>query len=267
MGSNFPTIICVTSAHRKQGKTQLVMRIVEGLTKEGFEVGTIKHIGGKSNFDNPQVKDTTRHAEAGAKLIVAVTKSEMIAIDKKEKSSLDAAIRKFPKNFDFIIVEGFKKSTYPRFIIIDKAEEIRGLNETGQVLGLTGHIAQKREELDKLDKFYPVVKEEDTDALLTIVKNHRHYQIVATLPGENCGDCGFKDCEEMAANLLMKKVSFDKCPHMTAELTLTVDGNQIFVKDFVQNIIRKAIEGMLETLKGIPRTPREITIHIGYEKI
>jgi len=67
MGSNIPTVIGVTSAHRNQGKTQLVQRIVEGLTKEGFKVGTIKHIGGNSTFDSQKVKDTTRHAEAGAR--------------------------------------------------------------------------------------------------------------------------------------------------------------------------------------------------------
>ncbi len=266
MGLNFPTIICVTSAHRKQGKTQLVMRIVDGLNKEGFKVGTIKHIGGNSTFDSPKIKDTSRHAEAGAKLVVAVTKSELISVNKNDNPTLEQAIQKFPKDFDFIIVEGFKRSSYPRFIIIDKAEEIQGLNEIGQVLGLTGYITQKMDELNKITKKYPVVKETDTNALLTIIKNHRHYQILANLPSKNCGECGFKDCEEMADQLLKKKVSFDKCPHMTAELTLTVDGNQILVKDFVQNIIRKAIEGMLETLKGIPRKPREITIHIGYEK-
>ncbi|NVM54400.1 MAG: molybdopterin-guanine dinucleotide biosynthesis protein B [Candidatus Helarchaeota archaeon] len=260
--SNFPTVICVCSAHRKQGKTQLVMRIVEGLIKEGFILGTIKHIGGESTFDNPKVKDTTRHAEAGAKLVVAVTQSELISINKRENPTLDDAIRKFPTDYDFIIVEGFKRSTYPRFIIIDNAEEIQGLNETGQVLGLTGHIAQKKDELDKLDKIYPVIKEKDTESLILIVKNLRHYQILSYLPGTNCGDCGFQDCEEMAQNLLLKKVSIDKCPHMTAKLTLEVDGNQIYIKDFVQNIIRKSIEGMLQTLKNVSRNPRKIIIQI-----
>ncbi|MFX1294382.1 MAG: molybdopterin-guanine dinucleotide biosynthesis protein B, partial [Promethearchaeota archaeon] len=171
MGPNFPTIINVCSAHRNQGKTQLVMRIVKGLTGEGFKVGTIKHIGAESSFDSPKIKDTARHAEAGAKLVVAVTKFELISMNKSEKPTLESAIQKFSKDYDFIIIEGFKKSTYPRFIIIDKAEEIHGLINTGQILGITGNISRKRDELIKLDKIYPVVDEKDKESLLLIAKN------------------------------------------------------------------------------------------------
>lgn len=258
----FPTIVCVCSAHRKQGKTQLVMRIVEDLTKKGFDVGTIKHIGGESTFDSAQAKDTKRHAEAGAKFVVAVTKSEIITINKDESPTIENAIKKFSKDFDFIIVEGFKRSSYPRFIIIDSADEIQGLNQTGKVLGVTGHIAQKKEELDKLDKIYPTVNEKDMENIILIIKNERYSQILAALPLKNCGDCGFKDCDEMAQQLLEKKVSFNKCPHMTAALTLEVDDEQIYLKDFVQNILRGSIEGMLQTLKKVPRNPRKIKIQI-----
>ncbi len=265
MGSNIPTVICVTSAHRNQGKTQLVQRIVEGLTKKGFKVGTIKHIGGNSTFDSQKVRDTDRHAEAGAQLVIAVTKSELISINKVEKPALNTAIQHFPKDFDFIIVEGFKKSKYPRFIIIDNADEITGLNETGAVLGLTGFIAQKKDELKKLDKIYPVVQEKDQDTLIQIAKNQRHYQIVSLLPGKNCGDCGFQDCEEMAQNLLEKKASFSKCPHLAAKLTLKIDDEDVYMKGFVQNIIRGSIEGMLQTLKSVPRDPKKIFIQIEFE--
>ncbi len=259
---NIPTVICIVSAHRKQGKTQLVMRIVEGLAKEGFKVGTIKHIGGHSAYDNSNVKDTTRHSEAGAKMVIAVTQSEIISITKTKNPSLEVAINFFPKDYEFIIVEGFKKSSFPRIIIIDQADEIQGLNQTASVLGVTGHITQKKEEQQKLDQKYPIIKETDQESLVNIIKKHRNSQILSMLPGENCGDCGFKNCEEMAEMILLKKATFDKCPHLTKELSLIIDDKEIYMKDFVQNIIRKGIEGMIETLKGVPRDPRDIKIQI-----
>ncbi|MHA1266775.1 MAG: molybdopterin-guanine dinucleotide biosynthesis protein B [Candidatus Helarchaeota archaeon] len=260
-----PTIICVTSAHRKQGKTQLVMRIVKGLIAEGFKVGTIKHIGANSKFDSPLVKDTTRHAEAGASIVVAVTKSETITIDTKSSPSLQTALQKFSKDFDFIIVEGFKQSKFPRFIVIDKAEEIAGLNKTGHILALTGRIAQKEGEWKKLEDKYEIVAETDVKKLLNIIRQQRYSEILKFLPNKNCGECGFHSCEEMAEKLLIKEVSFNKCPHMTAQLSLEIDGQNIFVKDFVQNILRGSIEGMLQTLKGVPRIPKKIVIQIERE--
>jgi len=264
VGANFPTIICICSAHRKQGKTQLVMRIVEGLTNKGFKVGTIKHIGGNSSFDSPQAKDTTRHAEAGAQLIVAVTNSEIITINRNEDPTLENALRNFSEDFDFIIVEGFKESSYPRFILIDRAEEIkvRNLNKAGPVLGVTGQIIQNPEELAKLNKNYIFLEETQTDKFISILMERRLKEIQSYLPGMDCGNCGFQDCNEMAQNLLLKKVSFKKCPHIAAKLILEVDGTQIYVKDFVQNILRGSIEGMLQTLKNVPRKPKRIDIHI-----
>jgi len=257
-----PTIICIISAHRKQGKTQLVMRLVKALTEEGFEVGTVKHIGEGSTFEENRIKDTYRHAEAGAKLVVAVTESELITIENIEELSLEKAIAKFPKSFDFIIVEGFKKSPYQRFIIIDKAEELVGLNETGQILGITGYIASEKDEIAKLEDKYSVLDEQDIDGFLSIMKSERTEILISKLPLMNCGDCGFSSCQEMAEQLMLKKVSFDKCPHLTAKTFLQVDNEPIQMKDFVQNIISQGIEGMIQTLKGVPRNPKKIVIQI-----
>jgi len=261
------TVICIISAHRKQGKTQLVMRLVKALTDEGFEVGTVKHIGEESTFEDKRIKDTYRHAEAGAKLVVAVTKSELITIERIEEPSIENAIAKFPKTFDFIIVEGFKKSPHSRFIIIDKAEEFVGLNEAGQILGITGYIAADESEIAKLEDKYPVLNEQDVDGFLSIMKSERAKTLIAKLPLMNCGDCGFSTCQEMAEQLMQKKTSFNKCPHLTAQTFLQVDDEQIQMKDFVQNIISQGIEGMLQTLKGVPRNPKKIVIQIEHENL
>jgi molybdopterin-guanine dinucleotide biosynthesis protein B len=260
------TVIVVCSAHRKQGKTQLVMRLVKALTDDGFEVGTIKHIGEESSFEDKRVKDTYRHAEAGAKMVVAATKSEIISIQKVEELSLEKALEKFPKTFDFIIVEGFKKSPYPRFIIIDKADQIEGLDEPGPILGVTGYIAGDKEESAKLEEKYPIFDEKGVDGFLAIMKRERLKFLYSQLPLKDCGDCGFISCKEMAENLLTKKISIDKCPHLTAQSILTVDGEQIPMKDFVQNIIGKGIEGMIQTLKGVPNTPKRIVIQIIHDQ-
>jgi molybdopterin-guanine dinucleotide biosynthesis protein B len=196
---------------------------------------------------------------------VAVTESELITIEKIEEPSLEKAIPKFPKNFDFIIVEGFKQSPHPRFIIIDKAEELMGLNETGQILGITGYIASDEEEVAKLEEKYPILEEKDVNGFLSIMKSERAKTLISKLPLLNCGDCGFSNCQEMADQVMQKKASFDKCPHLTAKTFLQVDDEPIQMKDFVQNIISQGIEGMVQTLKGVPRNPKRIVIQIEHD--
>ena len=41
--------------------------------------------------------------------------------------------------------------------------------------------------------------------------------IYKLLPKTNCKDCGFATCLAFAMALAQKKVSLDKCPHLTAE--------------------------------------------------
>jgi uncharacterized Fe-S cluster-containing protein len=117
-----------------------------------------------------------------------------------------------------------------------------------------------------LEDKYPILDEKSVDDFLAIMKRERLKTLSSQLPSKDCGDCGFKSCQEMAEHLLMKKISIDKCPHLTAQLILTVNGEQIQMKDFVQNIIGKGIEGMIQTLKGVPINPQRIVIQILHDK-
>ena len=41
--------------------------------------------------------------------------------------------------------------------------------------------------------------------------------IYKLLPKTNCKECGFATCLAMAMALAQKKISLDKCPHVTAK--------------------------------------------------
>lgn len=63
-------IFMIKGAHNS-GKTTLVAEIIRELTARGYSVGTIKDIHAENfHLDQPGT-DTNRHAEAGAKLVVA----------------------------------------------------------------------------------------------------------------------------------------------------------------------------------------------------
>ena len=111
-----PHIICVVGSGRHVGKTTVLIKILEEMKRRGLAVGTIKHIGGHSGFDYSD-KDTAKHIQAGSAVTMAVTSSSIITIRTDLPNTLEAALSQMPKGLDYILVEGFRNSTYPKIIV------------------------------------------------------------------------------------------------------------------------------------------------------
>nr|MDO8134398.1 molybdopterin-guanine dinucleotide biosynthesis protein B [Candidatus Njordarchaeum guaymaensis] len=112
-----PHVVCVVGAMRHVGKTTILTKTLKEMKRRGLQVGTIKHIGNRSNFVLPNGKDTSRHLKAGSSITLAVTSSEIIIIRKDLPATLKSALRQMPKELDYVLVEGFRESQYPKIIV------------------------------------------------------------------------------------------------------------------------------------------------------
>ena len=97
---------------KSSGKTTVAECIISGLTKKGFRVGSIKHIHHPDFSMDREGTNTWRHAQAGSRVVAAVSKTEIALIlkDEPEKtlnSVLDFMAR---ENLDIVIVEGLHSS-------------------------------------------------------------------------------------------------------------------------------------------------------------
>lgn len=126
-------VIAVMGTGRKTGKTTTVEALVRELTSHGYRVGTIKQIP-KEDFtiDTPN-KDTWRHAEAGAKVVVSSAPHEVAAIKRLEGRERFAEAMHLleTENLDLIIVEGNPPADMPRILAArgpDRAKKL--LKET-----------------------------------------------------------------------------------------------------------------------------------------
>jgi molybdopterin-guanine dinucleotide biosynthesis protein MobB len=81
-GEKMPIIAVVGS--RKSGKTTAVEALVNGLTKKGYKVATVKHIHGIDFTIDTKGKDTWRHTEAGAFITLVVAPNELVFIKKTD---------------------------------------------------------------------------------------------------------------------------------------------------------------------------------------
>ena len=101
--------------HKNSGKTMLVSRLVTALSGIG-SVGTVKHMA--PHRFNPEDTDTGKHFDAGADVVVGVTKDELVTIARDP--SLDRALDALADSgMDFAVVEGYKESDLPKVVLGD----------------------------------------------------------------------------------------------------------------------------------------------------
>jgi len=100
---------------KNSGKTRLVSGLVTALSGIG-SVGTVKHM--PPHRFNPGDTDTGKHFDAGADVVVGVTKDELVTIARDP--SLDRALDALADSgMDFAIVEGYKESDLPKVVLGD----------------------------------------------------------------------------------------------------------------------------------------------------
>ncbi len=161
-------VICVVSRTKAKGKTALIEQLIKRLTSEGFKVATIKHI---SNSFDAIKKDTWRHLEAGAAMTVASTKNEIVTITRTRNPPLEKALDAIYIQPDLILVEGYKKSSYPKILCADTAKDAQAaLKEISNVVMVSGLIASKAGEKEELEKKFPDTPVYDFSGVFSALK-------------------------------------------------------------------------------------------------
>jgi len=118
----------VVSIVAKSGtvKTTLLEALLPALKARGLQVGVLKHHSHVSSFDTPG-KDTYRFAEAGADVVVGASPVQ-VAIFRRQNASadLDAVIEESFDGMDLVLVEGYRRGTYPKIEVhrADRSTEL-----------------------------------------------------------------------------------------------------------------------------------------------
>ncbi len=260
----FTYIVCVVGPKRNVGKTTVVEGLVKNLTEKGLRIGTVKHIHG-GTFDTPK-KDTWKHITAGASATGVITDSELLTIWNSSELPIipETALDKLPKNLDYVIIEGFRHSKYPKIIVADAAEDLENIN-LENLIAVSGRIVEKPEELKKLDLDAPVVKINESEKLVNLLESRAQTIFVNQLPGIDCKSCGYDTCEDLAKAVRAGEADVRQCITMFTKVDLTIDGKNIVMKGFVQDLFRAVVMGVIKELKEVPEKIREIDLQIQLE--
>lgn len=172
-------VIVAVVGRSGSGKTVTIEYLIGQFSVEGYRVGAIKHVHHSGFTIDTEGKNTWRYAQAGAKVVVAVSPNE-VAIIKKTLQEADVShiveTLKNEESLDIIFIEGHHKLIAKRSDVLkilttkdtDSLQEI--LNETVEpILSVSGLIA-KNSKLSSIQK-YPIIKiPEEGQTLVELIK-------------------------------------------------------------------------------------------------
>ena len=205
---------------KNSGKTTLVTKIVHELVKRSYSVGTLKHT--HHDFDLVG-KDTWKHREAGAELVVGSGENTFFMIKGGMELEKILKIINYIKKVDYLIIEGFKFSKYPKISTTEAKDDFT---------------------LANVDVFE--MSNNDVSSLTDLVEKRTYNRIYDA----NCGECGFENCLEMAKAIIRGETSEEVCKmKKLGEVQLSIGDKMIPLNPFVQDLIKKSVLGMLSSLK------------------
>ncbi|MEM2899205.1 MAG: molybdopterin-guanine dinucleotide biosynthesis protein B [Thermoplasmata archaeon] len=210
--------------YSSSGKSTLIEKIIERLSKEGYKIGAVKHTSEK-RLDK-EGKDTERFSKAGAIISVGAASNETAFFIENEMNIEDICkMIENIVNLDVILFEGYKESDLPK-VVLGK--------------GNFKNVVMKYE--DNLEDILRYIKEE--------VDFER---VLKRLPNTNCGKCG-RTCIETARFISKGKFSITECKNIDAKkVKVTVNGKEIPLNKFASDIIAGTVLGAVGSLKGVEK--------------
>ncbi len=237
--------VVVMAGYKDVGKTAIVEKLIEELKSRGYRVGSIKHVPHEDfTLDRPET-DTWRHRQAGSEKIVAISPEE-IATLKREKTDLEKdEVGLYPtlnrvllssRDLDFVIIEGFREAESMAKIMVARDEKEAEELDDMFTIGFVGQGVKEK----------PVLDRDDVSAIADLVEE----KAIPPVAGIDDGDCGYGTCKAFALSAINGEAPKDGCVSLFGGVTLKVDGKQVPIKLFVQDLLAGTIEGMVSSLKG-----------------
>ena len=204
---------------KNTGKTSLTVKIIEELTKRGYNVASIKHSHHEMEMDREHT-DTWRHKLAGSNVVVGIGSTSFFNVrDILELNRLLFLI-KFMDNVDFVVIEGFKSYNYPKIVTsLDVVDEYT---------------------IAEIDSFS--ITPEGVCDLVDLVEQKGH-DIVDTL---FLDECGFSDGDSIAKEIIKGNIKTEDLDKVDS--FMSIDNKVIGLNEFVSDFIKQTVLGIIKTL-------------------
>ena len=204
---------------KNTGKTSLTVKVIEELTKRGYNVASIKHSHHSIEMDKENT-DTWKHKQAGANLVVGVGSTTFFNVRQEMDLNRILFLLKHMDEFDYVIIEGYKKYNYPKII--------------------TSPDVRDEYTIKEVDSF--TIDQKGIEELVDLIEERGH-DIVDTLFANNCG---FNNGETIAGEIRAGNLSVDDLDNVHSYLS--IDGKVVGLNRFVSDYLKQNVLGVISTL-------------------
>ncbi|MFP7734197.1 molybdopterin-guanine dinucleotide biosynthesis protein B [Priestia aryabhattai] len=152
---------------QNSGKTTLVEKLIKKAKQFDLYVGSIKHHGhGGPPDSSSQLKDSHRHQQAGAD-VVGVEGDGILQLTADSKGWNLKKLIDFYQFFspDVIFVEGYKKESYPKVVLIRSEEDLVLLSSLTNIICVISHVPLKKE----VQRAYPMFHLQEDELYLNFL--------------------------------------------------------------------------------------------------
>ena len=204
---------------KNTGKTSLTVKIIEELTKRGYNVASIKHSHHSIEMDKENT-DTWKHKQAGANLVVGVGSTTFFNARKEHDLNRILYMLKHFDDFDYVIIEGYKSYNYPKII--------------------TSPDVRDEYTIKEVDSF--TIDDEGISELADLIEKRGH-DIVDTLFANNCG---FNNGEVIAKEIREGNLTINDLDNTHSYMS--IDGKVVGLNRFVSKYLKESVIGVINTL-------------------
>ena len=226
--------------YKKSGKTTLVIRLSQELSRMGYSVAILKHAS--EDIDFPSSDTSKFRAHAAFVSAISSKESEIIL---KGRKRIEDILTYF--DCDIVLIEGFKKEkTFPKIVCIrNKGEESELFD------GLQLFTASFNKDISDF-----AIENDDHIKKMAALVSEKSFK----LPNLNCGHCGYESCYGLAMEIVKGKKSTANCVSLNPPISVKVDGVEFPLNPFMSNLYKNSFLAMLSSLKGFKKGRLEIEI-------
>jgi molybdopterin-guanine dinucleotide biosynthesis protein B len=241
------------AGYHKTGKTTLVVNLMEELKKRGKKVVSIKDIHNENFSMDKEGSDSFKHLQANGETVIARGLYQTYQIW-KHRLSLNEMLARL--DADFVIVEGMKSAALPRILCAETEEQLVELFDES-VFIVSGKIAENLNNFQNIPVFH---SSREIEKIADLVEE-KVFKILPFPEDGKCHACGLS-CRQMVGEILRGNRKRTDCKtDKTEKSKLKINGKELKMAPFVQNIFHDTITGFVKNLKGYEKGKIEIIIN------
>ncbi|MEM1601230.1 MAG: molybdopterin-guanine dinucleotide biosynthesis protein MobB [Sulfolobales archaeon] len=252
-------VVKIVSPGSGSGKTYVGTKLVGYLKERGYYVGVVKHCMHDLILEG---KDTSRYLEVGADVVVASSKNILVSYVRPWVDDLKKVLELIET--PLVVVEGFRTSN-----IGDTAGVIRDFDEFEELIRsgvrldaiISGDDGVVRELLGRGFKAFSL---NDLRQFYEWVEGRALETVVNSLPGKDCGMCGYSSCRLFSTAYLKGVRTY--CVNTMRDVRLTINGDEVQLNPFVRRLVTSLVEGIINSLKDVPARRGRVVLEISYKE-